>query len=100
MAIGLGIESTAHTLGIGIVRDGKILANCKDSYTTEKGGIIPIESAKHHEIVFDKVLKNALDKSGIFLKDLDFISVANAPGLAPCLLVGLIVNSFILSFQI
>ncbi len=89
MVTGLGIESTAHTLGIGIVKDGKILANCKDSYTTEKGGIIPMESAKHHEIVFDKVLNDALNKSGMFLDNLDFISVANAPGLAPCLLVGL-----------
>jgi len=45
----LGIESTAHTFGIGIVREGKILSNIKKTYTTEKGGIIPIEAAKHHE---------------------------------------------------
>jgi len=89
MAIGLGIESTAHTLGIGVVKDGKILANEKDSYTTEEGGIIPIDSAKHHEKVFDSVLERALDKSGISLEELDFISIANAPGLAPCLVVGL-----------
>lgn len=87
--IGLGIESTAHTLGIGIVKEGKIIANEKDSYTTKKGGIIPMDSAKHHEKVFNKVLKNALNKSKISLGHLDFISVANAPGLAPCLLVGL-----------
>ena len=42
MTIILGIESTAHTFGIGIVRDGKVLANVRDMYTTEKGGIIPI----------------------------------------------------------
>jgi len=89
MAIGLGIESTAHTFGIGIVKDGKILANVKDSYTTEKGGIIPVESAKHHEKVFEEVLKKALEESKMVLKDFNFISVANAPGLAPCLLVGL-----------
>jgi len=89
MAIGLGIESTAHTLGIGIVKDGKILANEKDSYTTEKGGIIPIEAARHHKESFDRVLNNALNKSHVSLEELDFISVANAPGLAPSLLVGL-----------
>ena len=51
----LGVESTAHTFGIGIVRGNpkapagiEILANAKDSYTTEKGGIIPAEAAKHH----------------------------------------------------
>ena len=48
MAIILGIESTAHTFGIGIVKGKTILANIKKAYTTEKGGIIPIEAAKHH----------------------------------------------------
>jgi len=89
MAIGLGIECTAHTLGVGIVKDGKILANSRDSYTTEKGGIIPMDAARHHEEVFDKVLKEALEESKVSLKDLDFISVSNAPGLSPCLIVGL-----------
>jgi len=87
--IGLGIEATAHTLGVGIVKDGKIIANEKDSYTTQFGGIVPIQAAKHHEKVFDEVLKKALYKSKINLKDVNFISVANGPGLAPCLLVGL-----------
>lgn len=87
--IGLGIECTAHTLGIGIVEEGKILANVRDMYTTEEGGIIPSESAKHHEKVFENVLKEALNKSQVKLQDLDFISLSIAPGLAPCLLVGL-----------
>ena len=60
MTIGLGIESTAHTLGIGIVKDGKIIANEKDSYSTKQGGIIPMQAAKHHEKAFNmgnKILK-------------------------------------------
>ncbi len=87
--IGLGIECTAHTLGIGIIRNGKIIANEKDSYITEKGGIIPMEAAKHHERVFDTVLEKALKKTKINLRDVDFISLSIGPGLAPCLLVGL-----------
>jgi len=31
MATVLGIESTAHTFGVGIVREGKVLSNCKNS---------------------------------------------------------------------
>jgi len=89
MTVVLGIECTAHTLGIGIVRNGKIIANERDSYTTEKGGIIPIESAKHHEKVFDAVLEKALKKTKINLRDVSFISLSIGPGLAPCLLVGL-----------
>ena len=45
----LGIETTAHTFGIGIVNKGKILANARDMYITKEGGIIPTESAKNHK---------------------------------------------------
>ena len=48
MPVILGIESTAHTFGVGIVKNKKVLANIKKNYTTEAGGIIPIEAAKHH----------------------------------------------------
>src|SRR4030042_6212238 len=85
----LGIESTAHTFGIGIVHEGKILANIKDSYTTEKGGIIPVESAKHHEKVAEKIYLDALEKAGINEKDIKAIAFSQAPGLAPCLIVGM-----------
>ena len=84
----LGIESTAHTFGIGIVHNGKILANAKKSYTTEKGGIIPVDSAKHHEEFKEEVLKKALEESKINLKDIKAIAFSQGPGLTPCLLVG------------
>ena len=36
----LGIEGTAHTLGIGLARDtGEILANMKSEYSPRTGGI-------------------------------------------------------------
>ena len=89
MVIVLGIESTAHTFGVAVVQDGKILANVKDSYTTEKGGIIPTEAAKHHEKVGEEVYKKALRESGINEKQIQAIAISNAPGLAPCLLAGL-----------
>ena len=50
MATILGIESTAHTFGVAVVKDGKVLSNVKHSYTTESGGIIPMEAARHHEL--------------------------------------------------
>ena len=65
MAIILGIESTAHTFGIGIVRNGKILSNIKKSYVTDKGGIIPIEAAKHHNENKEKIYLEALESSDI-----------------------------------
>jgi len=86
----LGIESTAHTFGIGIITDkGKILANVKESYVTEKGGIIPMEASKHHELVKWDVLEKAIEEAKIKLEDADLVSFSNSPGLAPCLKVGM-----------
>ena len=115
MAIILGIESTAHTFGIGVVRDGEILANVREMYTTEEGGIIPMDSAKHHAEVAEDVCKRALEEAGIFkltpkgvpqggasssssprnfseekfTEGIDAIAFSQGPGLAPCLLEGM-----------
>jgi N6-L-threonylcarbamoyladenine synthase len=87
----LGIESTAHTFGIAVVsEDGEVLANVKDMYTTESGGIIPVESAKHHREVKDRLYKEALEKAGLKdEKEIIAIAFSNAPGLAPCLMEGM-----------
>jgi len=103
----LGIESTAHTFGIGIVKDGKILSNVKKMYITETGGIIPLEAAKHHfqnknEIYFEalanaKIKDSELRNSGqsknykkfFDEEDIDAIAFSQGPGLSPCLLEGL-----------
>ena len=85
----LGIESTAHTFGIGIVNNGKILCNIKDSYTTKKGGIIPMDAAKHHKEVSEKVYRKVLNESGIDEKEIITIAISNAPGLPPCLSEGM-----------
>jgi len=85
----LGIESTAHTFGIGVVDKGKVLANVRKMYTTEKGGIIPVESAKHHNEIKESLYKEALEKAGITEDKITAIAFSQGPGLAPCLLVGL-----------
>jgi len=84
----LGIESTAHTFGVGIVKDRKVLANVKDSYTTKSGGIIPVNAAEHHIEVCDKVILEALSKAKIKLKDVDLISFSQGPGIGHCLRIG------------
>ena len=85
----LGIESTAHTFGIGIMKNGKILANVKKTYTTEKGGIIPVDAAKHHLENREKIYSEAISLSGISEKNIDAIAFSQGPGLSPCLLQGL-----------
>jgi len=86
----LGIESTAHTFGVGIVDDkGRILANVKDVFTTEQGGMIPVKVAEHHKKCYKDVIQNALDTAKIKLEDVGLISFSQGPGLGPCLHVGL-----------
>ncbi|MCK9568025.1 N(6)-L-threonylcarbamoyladenine synthase Kae1 [Candidatus Pacearchaeota archaeon] len=85
----LGIESTAHTFGIGIVSDGKILVNIKDTYTTEAGGIIPTNAAKHHAEISEKIYCEALNISKISEDKIDAIAFSQGPGLSPCLLEGI-----------
>ena len=84
----LGIESTAHTFGIGIIKDGKIIANIRDSYTTEEGGMIPFKVLDHHVVVCDTVLKNALEKANLTIQDIDLISFSKSPGMGHALKVG------------
>ncbi|MEK6830351.1 MAG: KEOPS complex N(6)-L-threonylcarbamoyladenine synthase Kae1 [Nanoarchaeota archaeon] len=85
----MGVESTAHTFGIGIVKNGKVLTNIRSAYTTDKGGIIPMDSARHHEENKYRVYEEALKQSGIKEKDIDAIAFSQGPGLALCLLVGM-----------
>ncbi|MBR9705327.1 UGMP family protein [Candidatus Pacearchaeota archaeon] len=85
----VGIESTAHTFGVGVVRNGKILSNCKNSYTTESGGIIPMDSAKHHKDCANDVWNESLDKACVSENDISGISFSQSPGLSPCLIEGM-----------
>lgn len=85
----LGIETTAHTFGVGVVNKGKILSNVRDMYKTESGGIVPMHSAEHHKKVAPEVYAKAIADAKISEKEIDAIAVSNAPGLAPCLHVGI-----------
>jgi N6-L-threonylcarbamoyladenine synthase len=89
MVVILGIESTAHTFGIAVVKDSRVLSNVRDMYTTEKGGIVPLDSAKHHREVAPRLLSEALEKAGISEKEIEAIAFSQGPGIAPCLLFGL-----------
>ncbi len=86
----LGIESTAHTFGVGVAstRPPYILANVRDTYQPREGGIHPREAATHHARVADEVLARALEEAGISVRDVDAVAVALGPGLGPALRVG------------
>jgi N6-L-threonylcarbamoyladenine synthase len=88
MKIILGIESTAHTFGIAVTKGKKVLSNVKKGYTTESGGIIPMQAAKHHEKHRDDLLEQSLEEAKVKIEDIDLIAYSAGPGLGPCLRVG------------
>jgi len=75
--------------GVAVVRNRRILSNIRRSYTTEEGGIIPLEAAKHHQENKREIYFEALESSGVDEKEIDAIAISQGPGLAPCLLEGM-----------
>lgn len=92
MVCALGIEGSANKIGIGIIRDGKVLANVRRTYITPPGeGFLPKETAKHHREAILGLVESSLKEAQLKSSDLDVICYTKGPGMAPPLLVGAIV---------
>ncbi len=87
--ITLGIECTAHTLGIGIVEDGKIVSNIHDIYRPINEGILPRKAADHHSEVFARVLSENLKKANLKMDEIDLVAFSQGPGIGAPLAVGI-----------
>jgi len=89
----MGIECTAHTLGIGIIDfDGQVYSRINDMYVPVKGGIHPVQAKEQHLENFMGVINRALNESNISIKDIDLIAFSQSPGLAPVLKIGALVS--------
>lgn len=84
----LGIESTAHTLGIAVLRDREVLANIGDTFTTETGGMIPAKVAFHHEEMYLPLLRKALEQAKVDIHEIELIAYSDAPGIGHTLRIG------------
>ena len=95
--ISLGIESTAHTFGVGIISDnGEILSENKTVYIPPKGrGIHPREASKNHIENGPKILKKTIEDSNINMKDINIVAFSRGPGLPNCLQVGACIARYI-----
>ncbi|OGS48326.1 MAG: UGMP family protein [Euryarchaeota archaeon RBG_16_68_13] len=84
--LSLGIEGTAHTVGVGIVDEAcRVLANVSATVRPATGGIHPREAANHHAEKVVPLIEEAVAKAGVRLRDLDVIAFSQGPGLGPCL---------------
>jgi len=85
----VGIEGTAHTIGVGIVEGtGKkcnVLSNIIKIYRPKQGGIHPREAANHHASYVADLIKESAEKSQVDFADIDLVSFSKGPGLGPCL---------------
>ncbi|XP_014291071.1 probable tRNA N6-adenosine threonylcarbamoyltransferase [Halyomorpha halys] len=87
MVVAIGFEGSANKLGIGIVKDGEVLSNCRRTYITPPGeGFLPRETAEHHRANILTLLKESLDVAKMTPKDIDIICFTKGPGMAPPLL--------------
>lgn len=84
----LGIESTAHTLGVGVSNGKKVLSNEKSVYKPVREGIVPRKAAEHHAQVMGEVLERAVSKAGVGQEQVDVFSFSQGPGLGACLKIG------------
>ncbi len=88
----LGIESSCDDTAAAVVEDGrKVLSNIVASQVKEHivyGGVVPEIASRLHAEAISGVVKEALDKAGCTLADIDAIAVTYAPGLIGALLVG------------
>lgn len=92
----LGIESTAHTFGVGIVDEkGNVLANEKMAYTNPDAGIHPRLAAEYHFQNGKEVLQKALHTANLSLSQMDVFGFAQGPGLGPCLRVGAVTARYL-----
>lgn len=87
----LGIESTAHTFGVGVVDDSIekfILADEREQYIPKHGGIHPREASRFFAEKGPQVVGRALQAAKLDMDSVDGVAVALGPGLGPCLRVG------------
>jgi len=86
--ITLGIEGTAHTLGVGVVdSERKVISNVIDMFRPLEGGLHPREAANHHAEAVAGTISKAIEEAGVTLKDIGLIAFSMGPGLGPCLRV-------------
>lgn len=95
MVVALGFEGSANKLGIGVVRDGEILSNCRRTYITPPGeGFLPKETAKHHREFVLTVLREALDQCKLQPQEIDVICYTKGPGMgAPLATVAVVART-------
>ena len=89
----LGIETSCDETSAAVVKDGRqvfsnVIASQVDIHAPF-GGVVPEIAARRHIECIGYIVDEAVARAGLSLTDIDAYAVANGPGLAGALLVGL-----------
>ena len=88
----LGIETTCDETAAAVVDSGqKVLSNYVSSQVdlhARYGGVVPEIASRHHLLILNDLIDDALCSAGIDLSQLQAVAVASGPGLVGALLVG------------
>ncbi|XP_065838409.1 probable tRNA N6-adenosine threonylcarbamoyltransferase [Oscarella lobularis] len=102
MPVVIGLEGSANKIGIGIVRDGRILSNVRHTYVPPPGhGFLPRDTAKHHRDHIVDLVRRALTEADVDpVTDLDCVAFTKGPGMgAPLVSVAVVARALALLWE-
>lgn len=89
----LGIETSCDETAAAVVRDGyEVLSSVihtQIALHAPYGGVVPEIASRSHIEMIPRVIRKAVDDSGVSFGDIDAVAATYGPGLASSLLVGL-----------
>jgi N6-L-threonylcarbamoyladenine synthase len=95
MTIAIGLEGSANKIGVGIVKDGKVLSNPRRTFISLPGeGFLPRETAMHHQQNVLDLIDEAIKLAGITIDDIDIVCFTKGPGMgAPLVSVAVVART-------
>ncbi|MEY2507140.1 MAG: tRNA N6-adenosine threonylcarbamoyltransferase [Verrucomicrobiota bacterium] len=86
----LAIETSCDETAVAILRGTELLASRVASQREHEayGGVVPEVASRNHLLHAPRLLREALQKSGVTLADIDAFAATSGPGLASSLMIG------------
>ncbi|XP_003377589.1 putative O-sialoglycoprotein endopeptidase [Trichinella spiralis] len=75
-------EGSANKIGVGIVRQGEVLSNCRRTYVTAPGqGFQPSDTAVHHRQHVLGLVEQAISEANVDVGQIDLVCFTQGPGM-------------------